>query len=81
MSGERAKPVREGDTVVDAAEQEAAEREAAEPASEPVTTRAESVIRSLENAGVEYLFGVQGGAIMPVYDALFDSSMTHVTIP
>ena len=80
MSGERAKPVREGDTVVDAAEQEAAEREAAEPASEPVTNGAESVIRSLENAGVEYLFGVQGGAIMPVYDALFDSSMTHVTM-
>jgi acetolactate synthase-1/2/3 large subunit len=80
MSGERAKPVREGDTVVDAAEQEAAGREAAEPASEPVTTGAESVIRSLENAGVEYLFGVQGGAIMPVYDALFDSSMTHVTM-
>ncbi|PSQ20743.1 acetolactate synthase, large subunit, biosynthetic type [Halobacteriales archaeon QS_9_67_17] len=47
---------------------------------DPVTTGAESVVRALENAGVEYLFGVQGGAIMPVYDALFDSEMTHVTM-
>ena len=47
---------------------------------DPVTTGAESVVRALENVGVEYLFGVQGGAIMPVYDALFDSEMTHVTM-
>ena len=43
----------------------------------PVTTGAQSVVRSLENEGVEHLFGVQGGAIMPVYDAVFDSEMTH----
>jgi acetolactate synthase-1/2/3 large subunit len=46
----------------------------------PVTTGAQSVVRALENAGVRYLFGVQGGAIMPVYDALYDSEMTHVTM-
>ncbi|OIB56027.1 biosynthetic-type acetolactate synthase large subunit [Natrialba sp. SSL1] len=46
----------------------------------PVTTGAESVVRALENAGVEYAFGVQGGAIMPVYDALYDSDITHVTM-
>ncbi|KAB7512453.1 biosynthetic-type acetolactate synthase large subunit [Halosegnis rubeus] len=46
----------------------------------PVTTGAESVVRALENAGVEHLFGVQGGAIMPVYDALYDSEMTHLTM-
>ncbi|MFB6169627.1 MAG: biosynthetic-type acetolactate synthase large subunit [Haloarculaceae archaeon] len=51
-----------------------------EPPREQVTTGAESVVRALENAGVEHLFGVQGGAIMPVYDALYDSSMTHVTM-
>ena len=84
MSGERARPVREGDTVVDTTDGE--QGEAAESTSEadaepePVTTGAQSVIRALENAGVEYLFGVQGGAIMPVYDALFDSEMTHVTM-
>ncbi|WP_265108266.1 biosynthetic-type acetolactate synthase large subunit [Halosolutus halophilus] len=46
----------------------------------PVTNGAESVVRALENAGVEYAFGVQGGAIMPVYDALYDSDITHVTM-
>ncbi|MFB6183182.1 MAG: biosynthetic-type acetolactate synthase large subunit [Haloarculaceae archaeon] len=51
-----------------------------EPEREPVATGAESVVRSLENAGVEILFGVQGGAIMPVYDALYDSEMQHVTM-
>ncbi|MFU8868893.1 biosynthetic-type acetolactate synthase large subunit [Natronococcus sp.] len=46
----------------------------------PVTTGAESVVRALENAGVEHAFGVQGGAIMPVYDALYDSEIYHVTM-
>ena len=57
---------------------EQAESEATE-AQEPVTTGAQSVIRALENAGAEYVFGVQGGAIMPVYDALYDSDIGHVT--
>ncbi|PSP63269.1 acetolactate synthase, large subunit, biosynthetic type [Halobacteriales archaeon QH_8_67_36] len=47
----------------------------------PVTTGAQSVVRALENAGAEYIFGVQGGAIMPVYDALYDSDeLNHVTM-
>ncbi|GAA0673916.1 biosynthetic-type acetolactate synthase large subunit [Natronoarchaeum mannanilyticum] len=47
----------------------------------PVETGAQSVVRALENAGIEYLFGVQGGAIMPVYDALYDSDqLTHFTM-
>mgnify|MGYP006272106483 FL=1 len=45
-----------------------------------VTNGAQSAIRALENAGVETVFGVQGGAIMPVYDALYDSSISHVTM-
>jgi len=53
-------------------------REDEEPA--PVTTGASSVVRALENAGVEFVFGVQGGAIMPVYDALYDSELSHVTM-
>ncbi|WP_369680766.1 biosynthetic-type acetolactate synthase large subunit [Halorubellus sp. JP-L1] len=62
---------------------EGAETAETEPSSEdadapaPVRTGAQSVVRSLENAGVEHLFGVQGGAIMPVYDAVYDSEMTH----
>ncbi len=50
-----------------------------EQASE-IETGADSVVRALENAGVEYLFGIQGGAIMPVYDALYHSEMRHITM-
>jgi acetolactate synthase, large subunit (EC 2.2.1.6) len=45
-----------------------------------IETGADAVVRALENAGVEHLFGVQGGAIMPVYDSLYYSDMTHVTM-
>jgi acetolactate synthase-1/2/3 large subunit len=44
----------------------------------PVTNGAEAVVAALRRAGVEYLFGVQGGAIMPVYDALYRSDLAHV---
>lgn len=46
----------------------------------PVSTGASSVIHALEGAGVETCFGVQGGAIMPVYDALYDSEIRHITM-
>jgi len=51
-----------------------------EPDSTPtqVTSGATSTVRALENAGIEVMFGVQGGAIMPVYDALWDSDLHHV---
>ena len=53
----------------------------ADAGQRPVTSGADSVVRALENSGIEYLFGVQGGAIMPVYDALYDSeALTHVTM-
>jgi acetolactate synthase-1/2/3 large subunit len=45
-----------------------------------VETGADAVVRALENAGVEHVFGVQGGAIMPVYDSLYSSEMDHVTM-
>ncbi len=60
---------------------EATEEEPTEQAaSRPVTTGADAVIAALEAAGVEHVFGVQGGAIMPVYDALYHSDITHVTM-
>ncbi len=39
-------------------------------------------MRSLENEGVEVLFGYPGGAIMPTYDALYDhrDRMHHVLV-
>ena len=43
-------------------------------------TGAEAVVAALERAGLDTLFGVQGGAIMPVYDALHDADARHVTM-
>ncbi|MFB6221884.1 MAG: biosynthetic-type acetolactate synthase large subunit, partial [Halolamina sp.] len=56
------------------------------PATDPdtetddTTTGAEAAIAALDAAGVEHVFGVQGGAIMPVYDALYDAGPSHVTM-
>lgn len=43
-------------------------------------TGAQSLVRSLEQAGVEVIFGIPGGAILPAYDPLFDSSIRHVLV-
>ncbi|WP_084596455.1 acetolactate synthase large subunit [Nocardioides aequoreus] len=51
------------------------------PAPAPETiTGAQSLIRSLEHAGVEEIFGIPGGAILPAYDPLFDSSIRHILV-
>ena len=41
---------------------------------------AQSLIRSLENAGAENIFGIPGGAILPAYDPLFDSKIRHILV-
>jgi acetolactate synthase-1/2/3 large subunit len=41
-------------------------------------TGAEALFRALEEEGVEVIFGLPGGAIMPAYDALVDSPIRHV---
>lgn len=41
-------------------------------------TGSNSLLQSLENEGVEIVFGVPGGAILPVYDPLLDSPIRHV---
>ncbi|MFB6082287.1 MAG: thiamine pyrophosphate-binding protein, partial [Halanaeroarchaeum sp.] len=41
---------------------------------------ADAVIAALEGAGVETTFGIQGGAIMPVFDALFHSDIRHISM-
>ncbi|WP_277050883.1 acetolactate synthase large subunit [Ruania albidiflava] len=56
----------------------AAERGA--PVTGEPMTGAESVVRSLEAVGVDTVFGIPGGAILPVYDPLFDSSMRHILV-
>jgi len=40
-----------------------------------MTTGAEKLIQCLEREGVEYIFGLSGGAAMPIFDALVDSSI------
>jgi acetolactate synthase I/II/III large subunit len=43
-------------------------------------TGAQSLITSLEAAGVEHIFGIPGGAILPAYDPLMDSSIRHILV-
>lgn len=45
-----------------------------------VMNGAQALIASLEAAGVETIFGIPGGAILPAYDALIASSIRHVLV-
>ena len=41
---------------------------------------AQALIKSLELEGVEIIFGYPGGAILPVYDPIIDSSIRHILV-
>jgi acetolactate synthase-1/2/3 large subunit len=41
---------------------------------------AASLVRSLEHAGVDVMFGIPGGAILPAYDPLYDSTIRHILV-
>jgi len=43
-------------------------------------TGAQSLITSLEAAGVDHIFGIPGGAILPAYDPLMDSTIRHILV-
>ena len=44
-------------------------------------TGAQSLIRSMEYAGVDVVFGIPGGAILPAYDPLMDSAkVRHILV-
>jgi acetolactate synthase I/II/III large subunit len=43
-------------------------------------TGAQALVRSLEQQGVEVVFGLPGGAILPAYDPLRSSSLRHVLV-
>ncbi|MGB6757255.1 MAG: acetolactate synthase 3 large subunit [Xanthobacteraceae bacterium] len=44
-------------------------------------TGAEMVIKALSDQGVEHLFGYPGGAVLPIYDALFQQNMVqHILV-
>src|SRR5690606_31769203 len=43
-------------------------------------TGAQALVRSLEALGVEVMFGIPGGAILPAYDPIFDSKVRHILV-
>src|SRR6476620_4237426 len=43
-------------------------------------TGAQALIKSLEMEGVEVMFGLPGGCILPAYDPLLDSSIRHILV-
>ena len=47
-------------------------RAASEPQPGPSVTGAQALIESFLREGVDTIFGYPGGAIIPVYDALYD---------
>lgn len=67
-------------------------RPAGEPAARPAdadarrtgpekVTGAQSIVRSLEEVGVDTVFGIPGGAILPTYDPLMDSTrVRHILV-
>ncbi|KOX14273.1 acetolactate synthase large subunit [Micromonospora profundi] len=65
----------------------AASRAAAVPAAPAVrppapteVSGAGSLVRSLEALGVDVVFGIPGGAILPAYDPLYDSTVRHILV-
>ena len=43
-------------------------------------TGAQALVKSLEHAGVDVMFGIPGGAILPAYDPIFDSPIRHILV-
>ena len=43
-------------------------------------TGAQSLVNSLEAAGVDVMFGIPGGAILPAYDPIYDSKIRHILV-
>jgi acetolactate synthase I/II/III large subunit len=51
------------------------------PGAGETLTGAQSLVRSLESVGAEVVFGIPGGAILPAYDPLFDSTkLRHILV-
>lgn len=47
----------------------------------PMLSGAQMVVKSLEDLGVKYLFGYPGGAVLDIYDALFENEkIEHILV-
>ena len=74
-----ARPDRPGPTAEPAADPAAAVTPAAAQARS--MTGAQALVAALERLGVDVVFGIPGGAILPAYDPLFDSpSVRHILV-
>ncbi|HEX6967258.1 MAG TPA: acetolactate synthase large subunit [Micromonosporaceae bacterium] len=58
----------------------ATSRTAAPAVTRIETTGAGALVKSLEALGVEVAFGIPGGAILPAYDPLYDSTVRHILV-
>jgi acetolactate synthase-1/2/3 large subunit len=43
-------------------------------------TGAQSLVKALEDSGVDVMFGIPGGAILPAYDPIYDSKIRHILV-
>ena len=41
-------------------------------------TGAQALVKALEHSGVDVMFGIPGGAILPAYDPIYDSPIRHI---
>ena len=58
-----------------------AKTETTDAATGETMTGAQMVIRALKDQGVTHIFGYPGGAVLPIYDALFEvEGITHVLV-
>lgn len=52
-----------------------------ENSDQPMLSGAQMVVQSLEDLGVKYLFGYPGGAVLDIYDALFEhNAIEHILV-
>jgi acetolactate synthase-1/2/3 large subunit len=43
-------------------------------------TGAQALVNALEQSGVDVMFGIPGGAILPAYDPIYDSKIRHILV-
>jgi len=43
-------------------------------------TGAQALVKALEHVGVDVMFGLPGGAILPAYDPIYDSKIRHILV-
>lgn len=51
-----------------------------ESQSKPKMTGAQAVLESLKREGVDVVFGLPGGVLLPLYDAIYQSDIRHILV-